>query len=76
MRVQCQTRELLEAVNLVSSVVSSHSTRPILQSIHIEAHETEGLLIKGTDMEVGLSISVDEVHVEESGDPRGRLEGH
>lgn len=67
MKAQCQTRELLEAVNLVSGVVSSHSTRPILQSVHIEALESEGLVIKGTDMEVGLSISVDEVHVEEPG---------
>ncbi len=77
MRVQCQTRELLEAVNLVASVVSSNATRPILLSVLVRADGLSkakgdtgsgaGLLIQGTDMEVGLQVRVDEVMVEEAG---------
>ncbi len=67
LKVKCQSRELLEAVNLVNGVVSGHSTRPILQSLQIDADPTQGLMIRGTDMEVGLSIRVDEVHVEDPG---------
>ena len=67
MKVKSQSRELLEAVNLVNGVVSGHSTRPILQSLQLEADAGRGLVIRGTDMEVGLSITVDEVQVDEPG---------
>ena len=66
MKIECHTREFLEAVNLVAGVVSSNTTRPILHSVLISA-ESEQLVIQGTDMEVGLAVRVDGVEVSEPG---------
>lgn len=66
MKVQCQTRVLQEAIQLVSAVVPSNATRPILLCVFLKA-EKDGLVVQGTDLEVGLSVRVDEVQVEEPG---------
>ena len=75
MRIECQTRELFEAVQLVVGVVSNNATRPILHSVLVKAAD-DGLSIQGTDLEVGLSVRVDEVDIQEAGEvaiPAARL---
>jgi len=62
-KIQCHSRELLDAITLVSAVVPSNPTRPVLQSVRMIASKS-GLRIEGTDLEVGLSAQVDEVMVE------------
>ncbi len=77
MKIQCHSRELLDAITLVSAVVPSNPTRPVLQSVRMIASKS-GLRIEGTDLEVGLSAQVDEVMVEEEGVvviPCSRLHG-
>lgn len=66
MKIQCHSRELLEAITLVSAVVPSNPTRPVLQSVRMTASNS-GLRVEGTDLEVGLSAQVDEVMVETEG---------
>lgn len=65
-KIQCQSKELLEAVQLTAGVVPTNATRPILQTLLLRA-EPNGLLVQGTDLEVGLSVRVDEVMCEEPG---------
>ena len=66
MKIQCQTRELLDAVSLVSGVVPGNPTRPVLHSAKLQASR-DGLQIIGTDLEVGLQSQVDEVMVDQEG---------
>jgi DNA polymerase-3 subunit beta len=66
MKFKCQTRELLDAISLVSGVVPGNPTRPILQSSKIHATKN-GLQIIGTDLEVGLQVQVDDVVVGKEG---------
>ena len=77
LKIQCQTKELLEAVQLAAGVVPNNATRPILQTRLLHADST-GLLVQGTDLEVGLSARVDEVIGESEGRaaiPAARLQG-
>ena len=66
MKIQCQARELLEAVPLVSGVVPGNPTRPVLQQARMIATR-DGLQVEGTDLEVGLRAQIDEVMVEQEG---------
>ncbi|MDE0960347.1 MAG: DNA polymerase III subunit beta [Planctomycetota bacterium] len=66
MKIQCQARELLEAVSLVSGVVPGNPTRPVLQQARMIATR-DGLQVEGTDLEVGLRAQIDEVMVEQEG---------
>ena len=66
MKIQCQARELLEAVSLVSGVVPGNPTRPVLQQAKISATR-DGIQVEGTDLEVGLRAQIDEVMVEQEG---------
>ena len=77
MKIQCQSKELLEAVALAAGVVPNNATRPILQTLLLDA-TSQGLMVQGTDLEVGLSARVDEVICEEPGRaaiPATRLQG-
>jgi len=67
LKIQCHAGELQEAVSVVSSIVSTNTTRPILQSIHIRAGD-EGMVLQATDLELGLAVRVDGVMVEEPGE--------
>ena len=78
MKIRCQTKELLEAVQLAAAVVPANATRPILQTLLLDARAGDGLVVQGTDLDVGLSVRVDEVHCEEAGRvaiPAARLQG-
>jgi len=66
MKFQCHTRDFLEAVSLVSGVVPTNPTRPVLQSAMLVADQ-RGLQVVGTDLEVALQTQVDEVMVEGEG---------
>lgn len=75
MKVQCRTRELLDAVTLVSGVIPSNATRPILLDFLLKT-ENGGLVIQGTDLDVGLSVRLDDVIAEKEGSvvvPAGRF---
>ena len=77
MKIQCQSKELLEAVGLAAGVVPNNATRPILQTLLLDA-SSQGLVVQGTDLEVGLSARCDEVICEEPGRvaiPAARLQG-
>lgn len=66
MKIKCHSRQLLEAVSLVSGVVPGNPTRPVLQQARLNATR-DGLQVEATDLEVGLRVQVDEVMVEQEG---------
>ncbi|MFQ5654927.1 MAG: hypothetical protein ACE5GW_09380, partial [Planctomycetota bacterium] len=65
-RIQCQSRDLFEATNLVAGVVASNPTRPILHSLLLRG-DAAGVVVQGTDLDVALSVRVDEAVVEKEG---------
>jgi len=66
MRVKVERKELHEATSLVHGVIPSKSSRPMLQNLLVETKDNH-LVIHGTDMELGISFSVEKVEVEEEG---------
>jgi DNA polymerase-3 subunit beta len=66
MRVKSDRKALQEAAALVLGVVPSKTSRPILQNFLLETRDNH-LVIQGSDMEVGVSVSVEKVEVEEEG---------
>jgi DNA polymerase-3 subunit beta len=66
MRVKAERKELQEAASLVQGIVPSKTSRPILQNFLLEARDNH-LFIQGTDMEVGISLKVEKIEVQEEG---------
>jgi DNA polymerase-3 subunit beta len=67
MKVICDRAALVDAVNLVGSVVVSRSPQPVLQCIKLTATDGQ-LTLAATDLEVGLRLSVDQVDVQKPGE--------
>lgn len=59
MKIRCSRKELYEAVQIVETVTSSATTKPILQDIKI-ATESQNLELSATDLEVGIRYFVKE----------------
>ena len=66
MRVKSDRKGLQEAASLVLGIVPSKTSRPILQNFLLETRDNH-LVIQGSDMEVGISVTVEKVEVEEEG---------
>lgn len=66
MRVTAERKGLLEATSLVQGIVPSKTSRPILQNFLLETKDNH-LNIQGTDMEVGISFTLEKVEVTEEG---------
>lgn len=67
MKVICDRAALLEAVNLVSSVVLSRTSTPVLLCVKLTAADG-ALTLAATDNEVGLRLSIDQVDIQEKGE--------
>lgn len=67
MKVICDRAALVEAVNVVGSVVVSRTPTPILQCVKLSADEGQ-LTLAATDLEVGLRLGVDQVDVQKQGE--------
>ena len=75
MKVSFNRAALADAMGLLTSVVPSRTSRPILRCVRITAEEKE-VQICATDLEVGINYSIAEVQVEETGEivvPADRL---
>ena len=67
MKVICDRAALVEAVNLIGSVVPNRTPTPVLRCVYFQARE--GLLVlSATDLEVGIRLSVEQVDVETPGE--------
>lgn len=66
MKVLCNREKLREALSVVSNVIPSKSTKPILQSVRIEAKKGK-VEISATDLEVAVRFRIDEAEVEKEG---------
>jgi DNA polymerase-3 subunit beta len=67
MKVNFNRSALVEALNLLTSVVPSRTPKPILRCVRITASGKEAKLF-ATDLEVGINISTAEVQIEQEGD--------
>lgn len=72
MKVICDRPALLDAVNLVSSVVASRTPRPQLTAVKLTAAKASGgagsLTLCGTDAEASLRLTITRVDVQKSGE--------
>lgn len=67
MRIKAERKKLLEAVILAHGVVPVRTSRPILQNFLLRTKDNH-LVIQSTDMEIGISLTVEKIEVEEDGD--------
>src|SRR5690606_1109348 len=67
MKVICDRAALLEAVNLVGSVVLSRTSTPVLSCVKLTAADGK-LTLAATDNEVALRLNVEQVDVQEEGE--------
>jgi DNA polymerase-3 subunit beta len=66
MKILCDRTALLDAVNVVSSVVPVKSTKPILLNLLLRAEE-DGIVLFATDLEMAARIRLDAVKVVKKG---------
>ncbi|MHC4947502.1 MAG: DNA polymerase III subunit beta [Planctomycetota bacterium] len=67
MKVICDRGALVDAVNLVGSVVVSRTPTPVLTCAKLTAADGR-LTLAATDLEVGLRLTVDQVEIESDGE--------
>ncbi len=71
MKVICDRAALLDAINLVSGVVSARTPRPQLTCVKVTATRDGGageLQLAATDAEISLTLALGQVSVEEPGE--------
>ncbi|MEZ6036892.1 MAG: DNA polymerase III subunit beta [Planctomycetota bacterium] len=66
MKILCDRAALLEAVSVVSSVVPTKTTKPILQNVLLNASE-DGISLFATDLEMAARVQLDTVKVSKPG---------
>jgi DNA polymerase-3 subunit beta len=67
MKVICDRAALVNAVNIVGSVVVSRTPTPVLTCVKLTAADGR-LTLAATDLEVGLQLPVDQVDVQKPGE--------
>jgi len=67
MKIKFNRAALSEALALVTTVVPSRTTKPILQSLKISAQK-DGVSISATDFEIGITSLISQAQVDEAGD--------
>jgi DNA polymerase III subunit beta len=75
MKATCQRDKLLHAFQMAASVAPARSPKPILQNIKLEV-ASDGAILMGTDLEVGIRAAVEGFAVEAPGSvvlPRDRF---
>jgi DNA polymerase III subunit beta len=66
MKILCDRMALLEAANVVSSVVPVKTTKPILQNFLLRA-DGDGITLFATDLEMAARVALDTVKVAKKG---------
>lgn len=66
MKILCDRAALLEAVSVVSSVVPSKTTKPILQNVLLRA-DSDGISLFATDLEMAAKVRLESVKVSKEG---------
>src|SRR5829696_64232 len=66
MKLTLSRDKLLSALQIVSRAVSTRATLPSLGGIQLVAAD-DGLTLRATDMELGLTMTVDEIQLESAG---------
>lgn len=76
MKCEVSRAVLQEALGLVSGAVATRSPKPILECVKLSCTD-EGLLVSGTDLQIGLRVRVPQVEVSAGGEalvPLDRLQ--
>ncbi|MEE9487701.1 MAG: hypothetical protein V3W00_03210, partial [Candidatus Brocadiales bacterium] len=77
MEIRCSSNKLSEGLQLISNVITTSTTKPVLQAVKLE---TVGNMLEmsGTDLEVGIRYLVQPEKIDKQGSvvlPAGRLMG-
>ena len=57
--------ELLDALSTLIKITPNRTTLPILSTVLIKTNETEGLVLRSTDLEVDLELTLDSQNLEQ-----------
>lgn len=77
MKILCSSNKLHEGLKLISNVISSSTTKPIIQAVKLETVNNK-LELSGTDLEVGMRYLIEPEKILEPGKvvlPGGRMIG-
>jgi DNA polymerase III subunit beta len=66
MKAVCEREKLLHAFQTAASVAPSRSPKPILQNLKLDV-ASDGVMLIGTDLEIGIRMEVEGFSVEEPG---------
>lgn len=66
MKFTINQKKLIQQLNIVNKGILNNNTQPILSGIYIEATSYNKLILRGTDMEIGIECQI-EITVEEPG---------
>ena len=67
MKVKFNRAALQEALSLVMSIIPSRTPKPILQCLRVTT-EKDAVRLSATDLEVGITVLINQVEVAEAGD--------
>ncbi len=67
MKLSLSRDKLLSALQVVSRAVSTRATLPSLGGLQLEASADGNVTLRATDLELGLTMTIDEVQVESPG---------
>ena len=65
MKITCEKKELVQAIQIVSKAISNRPQTPILSGIYIKAHNSQ-IQLQGTDYEIGIICTIN-AQVDEEG---------
>ena len=65
MKIICEKKELVQAIQIVSKAISNRPQTPILSGIYIKTH-TDQIELQGTDYEIGIICKIN-AQIEEEG---------
>lgn len=59
MKFTCSRTALASALGIVSSVIPSRASKPVLQNVQITGNSDSSITLAGTDLEIGISINLE-----------------
>lgn len=68
MKIECDRRIFLEAIQLVGAMVSTKESDAVLQQVKIKTIGEDAIELMGTDLEVGIRYHLSPVKIKQEGD--------
>jgi DNA polymerase-3 subunit beta len=78
MKMECDRRSFLEAIQIVGGAVSNKESDPVLQQVKLQTKGEDTLELTGTDLEIGIRYILTPVTLQRQGEmviPASRIQG-